>query len=94
MRKTQKEMRYLTGFMETGASATRVAALVWGRDEDGGDLTFKQDDIDLLVEHQDHRGPWANTPHLQLKEGYGQPLLCLSVSDRNKELLLNSKGFM
>jgi hypothetical protein len=49
MRKTQNEMRYLTGFMATGASATRVAALVWGRDEDGGDLTFKQDDIDLLV---------------------------------------------
>ena len=33
-----------------GVYATRIAALVWGRDDDGGGLTFKQRDIDKLVE--------------------------------------------
>ena len=34
----------------TGITATSIAAVVWGRDDDGGSLTFKQEDIDLLVQ--------------------------------------------
>ena len=35
--------------METGVQATRIAAVVWGRDDDAGGLEFKQPDIDRLV---------------------------------------------
>ena len=56
--------------IETGSQATRIAALVWGRDDDGADLslTFKQVDVDKIVQLADHRGPMAMA-------GFEQPAL-------------------
>jgi len=57
---------FITGFADTGPAATGVAAVVWGRDEDGGGgggggagggFVFKQKDIDALVQQADPRGP-------------------------------------
>eukprot|EP01050_Picozoa_sp_SAG11_P005348 SAG11_NODE_372_length_10036_cov_8.820871_10_plen_347_part_00 len=77
--------------METAVLATRIAALVWGRD-DGGGLCFKQEDVDKVVQQCGHRGPAAG--FYPMTAAHGQPLLSLCVSDRNKELLLASDGFI
>ena len=79
---------------DTGVHATRIAALVWGRDDDTAKhgLAFKQQDIDKIVEAADHRTPFANM--LPLKKDSFQALLCLTVSDLNKELLLKSDGLV
>jgi hypothetical protein len=55
---------------------------VWGRDDDGGGLTFKQQDIDQLVRMADHRGPLVAI--FPMKEDYGRTILNLCVSDINK----------
>ena len=79
---------------ETGNQATSIAALVWGRDDDGAQagLRFQQQDIDKIVEVKGHRGA-AGTFYPMLS-GHGQSILSLSVSENNKELLLASKGFI
>jgi hypothetical protein len=72
---------------ETGSQATRIAALVWGRDEDGGGLVFKQQDIDTIVKAA--RGFfWPMTAQS------GEVILNLCVSDKNKELLLDAEDFV
>eukprot|EP01043_Picozoa_sp_COSAG02_P026254 COSAG02_NODE_1506_length_12232_cov_420.616088_17_plen_143_part_00 len=65
---------------------------VWGRDEGGGGLIFKQIDIDKIVQVKDHCGELAN--YFPMKEDYAQTLLHLCVSDVNKQLLLNCDGFI
>jgi hypothetical protein len=55
---------------------------VWGRDDDGGGLTFKQQDVDTVIRAADHRGPAAKIyPMLAI---HGQSILSLCVSDLNK----------
>ena len=66
--------------MGTGAVATKIAALVWGRDEGGSSLQFKQHDIDQVVEMTDLRAPRSTAFHA-LSEAHGQALLNLCVSD-------------
>ena len=77
---------------ETGLTATKVAAVVWGRDEDGGGLTFKQEDVDKVVQAADHRGDTSSLIGLQTH--HCQAILSLTVSDANKELLLLADGFI
>ena len=67
-----------------------LALQVWGRDDDGGGLTFLQQDIDKTVQVTDHRYPFA--PPLSRWSGRG--ILSLCVSDINKQLLLNAEGFI
>jgi hypothetical protein len=67
---------------ETSANATKIAALVWGRDDDGGGLSFKQQDIDIVVRMADHRGPAAAANPMLVDHGQGILILC--VSDVNK----------
>ena len=69
-----------------------LAAQVWGRDDDGGGLTFRQVDIDKIVQQADHRGP--RVQFLSMQADHGQPILNLCVSDLNKQLLLNAEGFI
>ena len=54
---------------------------VWGRDEGGGGLTFKQEDISMIVETKDHRHPWTATGFNPMAADYGLPIrnLCISV---------------
>jgi hypothetical protein len=68
-------------YMETGANATRVAALVWGRDDDLElhGLAFKQQDVDKIVELADHRGPAAT--FFPMRANHGHPILSLCVSE-------------
>ena len=65
---------------------------VWGRDDDGGGLIFKQADIDKIVLVAGHRGPLAAV--WPMTAAYGQSILNLCVSDLNKQLLLNAEGFI
>jgi hypothetical protein len=64
--------------VETSVHAVRIAALVWGRDDDGGGLAFKQQDIDRCVEVSSHRGSVAT--YFPLTESTGQPIRELCVS--------------
>jgi hypothetical protein len=64
--------------VETSVHAVRIAALVWGRDDDGGGLAFKQQDIDRCVEVSDQRGSAAF--YFPLTESTGQPIRELCVS--------------
>lgn len=66
--------------METGVTATRIAALVWGRDDDGGGLGFLQRDIDKVVKVTGHRDA-AISHFFPLTEGYGKAILNLAVSE-------------
>jgi hypothetical protein len=77
---------------ETGNQATRIAALVWGKDEDAGGLTFKQLDIDKVVEVAGHRGNAAML--WPMSEAHGRAIRNLCVSDVNKKLLLQAKGLV
>eukprot|EP01048_Picozoa_sp_COSAG05_P002803 COSAG05_NODE_122_length_17611_cov_47.044655_1_plen_598_part_00 len=77
---------------ETGVFATTIAALVWGRDDDGGGLIFQQQDIDQILQLKDHRGDKAGL--WPMKADHGKTILNLAVSDMNKELLLKCKGFI
>ncbi len=82
---------------ETGVSATRIAAQVWGRDDDGSGLTFLQQDIDKIVHVSNQRDPKAAVIRTSLgpmTASYGQVILNLCVSDLNKELLLNAEGLV
>jgi hypothetical protein len=45
-----------------------------------------------IVQAADHRGPAGTI--VPMKEDYGQSMLSLCVSDRNKELLLSCEGFI
>ena len=66
---------------------------VWGRDEDDTSvLSFKQPDIDQIVEVKRHRGHYATIS--PMKQHHGLSILSLCVSDNNKQLLLNSEGFI
>jgi hypothetical protein len=64
---------------------------VWGRD-DGGGLTFKQQDFAKLLQAMDHRGTAVGA--FPMKEDFGQPILSLCVSDLNKRLLLSCQNFI
>jgi hypothetical protein len=77
---------------ETSANATKIAAQVWGRDDDHGGLAFKQQDFEKILEAADHRGPAAAAN--PMTEYFGQAILSLCVSDLNKELLLGVTGFI
>lgn len=81
-----------TTWNETGGHATKIAAKVWGRSDDGGGLAFQQTDIDKIVEGAGHRGDAAQV--LPMTAGHGQSILNLSVSEINKDLLLNAEGFI
>eukprot|EP01045_Picozoa_sp_COSAG04_P016866 COSAG04_NODE_1445_length_6714_cov_1.982162_6_plen_541_part_00 len=79
--------------LETGSQATKISALVWGRDDDGlAGLTFKQHDMDKIVSLIDHRGPLAG--FAPMREDHGQAILSLCISDINKELLLKAEGLI
>jgi hypothetical protein len=65
---------------------------VWGRDDGGGGLAFKQQDIEKIVEVAGHRGVVASL--FPMLPTHGQAILSLCVSDINKELLLNAEGFI
>ena len=69
-----------------------LAPQVWGRDDDGGGLAFQQQDIDKIVHVADHRGAMAAL--YTMKSDYGQAILSLCVSDRNKALLLTCEVFI
>ena len=78
----------------TRSQGTMVAACVFGRDEDC-EFVFTQDDVDkvVLVSIEQLRpttwgGVWPVLCH------QSQTLFCLSVSDRNKQLLLNNESLM
>eukprot|EP01052_Picozoa_sp_SAG31_P033802 SAG31_NODE_3867_length_3800_cov_23.537422_4_plen_171_part_00 len=77
---------------ESGVHAVKIAAQVWGRDDEGGGLTFKQQDIDMIVQAADHRGPLATV--YPMKPAHGQAIRNLCVSDVNKKLLLQCDGFI
>jgi hypothetical protein len=72
--------------VETGATAVTIAAQVWGRDDDGGGLIFKQVDIDKIVQMKGHRGPLAGL--WPMRADHGQTIVNLCTSDLNKQLLL------
>ena len=78
--------------IETGVAATKIAALVWGRDDDGGGLTFKRDDIEKIVQIADHRA--SHSIYYPMREDHGQAILSLCISDLNKELLLGVNNFL
>jgi hypothetical protein len=59
---------------------------VWGRDEDGGGLTFKQEDISMIVETADHRHPWTAAGFNPMTADYGLPIRCLCISVRCRAL--------
>jgi len=61
--------------MGTGQSTTRIAALVWGRDDDGGGMRFRQQDIDKVVQVTGHRHITSN--FYPLVVGYGKTVLSL-----------------
>ena len=68
-----------------------LASQVWGRDDDGGGLVFKQEDVNRIVQVADHRGPIDFQP---MRHDHGQSILQLCVSDQNKGLLLSAEGFI
>jgi hypothetical protein len=78
---------------DTGPTATRIAALVWGRDDDAGGLRFNQEDIDKVVRVTGHRNP-ALVGFFPLTPGFAKATLNLSVSDLNKEMLLACSDFL
>jgi hypothetical protein len=82
--------------LETAPTAVRVAALVWGRDEDSG-LEFTQEDIDQVVQLADLRSERMSGPSaifFPLHEGFALSLKNLCVSDANKLLLLRADGML
>lgn len=81
-----------TTWNETGGHATKIAAKVWGRSDDADGLVFRQTDIDKIVEAAGHHGDAAQI--LPMSAGHGQSILNLSVSEINKDLLLNAEGFI
>ncbi len=78
---------------ETGSQATRIAAIVWGKDDDAGGLRFKQQDIDKIVQVADHRNP-ATAAINPMTDYSGKVMLQLCISDTNKELLLRAQRFV
>ncbi len=83
---------FVSFLMGTPNSATNIAAQVWGRDDDGGGLSFKQQDIEKIVDKASHRGDVASL--FPMLPTHGQALLSLCVSDTNKELLLTTEGLI
>ena len=63
-----------------------------GRDDDGGGLLFKQQDIDKIVAVADPHGPGAVMWPMTAQTG--RVILDLSVSETNKALLLQAKGII
>jgi hypothetical protein len=63
----------------TEAFVTDPVSQVWGADDDGGGLAFKQRDIDKVVEVAHHRGNAAQL--FPLTAASGRPIrnLCISV---------------
>ena len=52
----------------------------------------KQEEVDKIVLAADHRGTFAEC--WAMREDHGHAILALCVSDLNKQLLLNSEGFI
>jgi hypothetical protein len=77
----------------TGPTGTKIAALVWGRDDDAGGLRFRPQDIAVVVRVTGHRNP-ALVAFEPLTPGFAKAMLNLSVSDLNKELLLACADFI
>jgi hypothetical protein len=78
-------VRASRGIEEHARHRTLVAALVWGRDEDGGGLAFKQQDVEKLLQRLDHRGAFATAMMagglFPMRQDHAQPILSLCVSD-------------
>ena len=79
---------------ETGPQSTKIAAIVWGRDDDGGGIAFKQTDIDKLVFVADPRNHPAFALTNPITVLSGRIMLNLSISEINKDLLLNAEGLI
>ena len=75
--------------LETGVQAAKAAALVWGRDDDGGGLAFRQEDIDKVMQMADHRGYFASI--YAMRADHGHAILALCVSDINKHVMASSR---
>jgi hypothetical protein len=63
--------------MDTGARATRIAARVWGKDDDDAAwsqlLAFKQADVDKIVAVANLHGPHVQHIHMTgIREDHGQ----------------------
>jgi hypothetical protein len=58
------------------------ALQIWGRDDDGGGLTFRQQDVEKLVQLTDHRSDFFAL--FPMKADHGRVILNLAVSDLNK----------
>ena len=65
---------------------------VWGRDDDIGEFTFSQADIDKIVQMGDNRHPIYSV--LANWTSHGTCILSLCVSDLNKQLLLNCDALL
>eukprot|EP01052_Picozoa_sp_SAG31_P042453 SAG31_NODE_6743_length_1903_cov_1.521064_3_plen_291_part_01 len=74
---------------ESGVIATRIAASIWGRDEQhSGAFVFKQDDINKILRLATNDG--AGFAWYPMDDVIPQAVLSLCVSDANKDLLLAS----
>ena len=60
----------------SGVQTTKIAAVVWGRDEQGG-MDFRQQDLDALIVDIDHFAPTYNPMY----SVHGVHILNLCVSD-------------
>ena len=78
--------------LDTGVKGTRVAARVWGRDDGGGGLIFKQKDIDQIVTWS--LNPPFQDPYAPPMSDDAQVILSLAISDLNKKLLLKAPSFI
>jgi hypothetical protein len=79
---------------ETGQRATKIAALVWGKDDDVA-LAFKQVDVDKILLVANLHDPIICFRHGNgICEDHARAILSLTVSDVNKDLLLNADGLL
>ena len=74
---------------ESSVVAVKIAAIIWGKDEDGG-LSFSTNEIRMVIRMLDHRYISKHSlSHLYpMSLDYAQPLLHMTISDANKDLLL------
>lgn len=63
----------------------------WGRDDDTGGLSFKQSDIETVV---DWTRKWCAGGQMVAEKSFDQSISSLCVSDTNKQLLLNCEDFI
>jgi hypothetical protein len=80
--------------LNTGSSAAKVCAAVFGRDEGGSEFSFTQEQVDGMIAN------WADTTAARGWYAHSTPtksnmlLLELVISDANKTLLLKAPGFL